>query len=65
MTIVTIATVSVERPMIGIQSMDALMAYRRAQAVTASPGELIVMLYRGALRHTTSGIIGIELDDRE
>jgi flagellar protein FliS len=38
----------------------AYQTYRQTQAQTATPGELIVMLYRGAVRFVVSGIEGIE-----
>jgi flagellar protein FliS len=43
----------------------AYQTYRQTQAQTAAPGELIVMLYRGAARFVASGIEGIEADNVE
>jgi flagellar protein FliS len=40
--------------------MNAYQAYRQTQAQTATPGELIVMLYQGAARFVARGIEGIE-----
>ena len=39
---------------------NAYQVYRQTQAQTAAPGELLVMLYQGAVRFVTSGIEGIE-----
>ncbi len=38
-------------------------AYRQTQLQTASPTELVVMLYRGALRFTRAGIDGVNRRD--
>jgi flagellar protein FliS len=38
----------------------AYQTYRQTQAQTAAPGELIVMLYRGAVRFVASGIEALE-----
>ena len=43
----------------------AYQTYRQTQAQTATPGELIVMLYRGAVRFVVSGIEGIEAQNVE
>jgi flagellar protein FliS len=43
--------------------MNAYQAYRQTQAQTAEPGELIVMLYRGAVRFVAAGIEAIESHD--
>ena len=43
--------------------MNAYNVYRQTQAQTAAPGELVVMLYRGAARFVASGIEGIENND--
>jgi flagellar protein FliS len=40
--------------------MTAYQAYRQTQAHTATPGELILMLYRGAARFLATAIEGIE-----
>jgi flagellar protein FliS len=40
--------------------MNAYQTYRQTQAQTAAPGELIVMLYRGAARFAASAVEGIE-----
>jgi flagellar secretion chaperone FliS len=38
-------------------------AYRQTQVQTASPTELVVMLYRGAIRFTKAGIDGVNRGD--
>src|SRR6266851_8959809 len=43
--------------------MNAYQVYRQTQAQTAAPGELVVMLYQGALRFVTSAIEAIEAKD--
>ena len=43
--------------------MNAYNVYRQPQTQTASPGELVVMLYRGAARFVTSAIEAIERKD--
>jgi flagellar secretion chaperone FliS len=43
--------------------MNAYNTYRQTQAQTAAPGELVVMLYRGAVRFVASAIEGIEAKD--
>jgi len=43
--------------------MNAYQVYRQTQAQTAAPGELVVMLYQGALRFVTSAIEAIEARD--
>jgi flagellar protein FliS len=43
--------------------MNAHQMYRQTQANTATPGELIVMLYRGAARFLASAIEAIEAKD--
>jgi flagellar secretion chaperone FliS len=40
--------------------MNGYQAYRQTQAQTAAPGELVVMLYRGAVRFISSAIEAIE-----
>jgi flagellar secretion chaperone FliS len=40
--------------------MNAYNTYRQTQTQTAAPGELVVMLYRGAARFVGSAIDGIE-----
>ena len=43
--------------------MNAYNVYRQTQAQTAAPGELVVMLYRGAVRFVGAGIEGIQAGD--
>ncbi len=43
--------------------MNASNVYRQTQAQTAAPGELVVMLYQGALRFVTSAVDAIESAD--
>jgi flagellar secretion chaperone FliS len=43
--------------------MNAYQVYRQTQAQTAAPGELVVMLYRGAARFITSAMQAIEARD--
>jgi flagellar protein FliS len=43
--------------------MNAYNVYRQTQAQTAAPGELVVMLYRGATRFVASAIEAIERND--
>ena len=45
--------------------MDAYSAYRQTQAQTAAPGELVVMLYRGAIRFTVSAMAALEARDHQ
>jgi flagellar protein FliS len=45
--------------------MNAYQVYRQTQAQTAAPGELVVMLYRGAVRFVSSAIGAIECRDIE
>jgi flagellar protein FliS len=45
--------------------MNAFQVYRQTQAQTAAPGELVVMLYRGAVRFVTTAIAAIEAKDVE
>lgn len=40
--------------------MNKYQAYRQTQAETAAPGELVVMLYRGAARFVGSAVEAIE-----
>jgi flagellar secretion chaperone FliS len=40
--------------------MNAYQVYRQTQAQTAAPGELVVMLYQGAVRFVGAGIEAIE-----
>ena len=43
--------------------MNASHVYRQTQAQTAAPGELVVMLYRGAVRFVSSAIEAIDSKD--
>jgi flagellar secretion chaperone FliS len=43
--------------------MNAYQAYRQTQAHTAAPGELVVMLYRGAVRFVAVSIDALEKRD--
>jgi flagellar secretion chaperone FliS len=43
--------------------MNAYNVYRQTQAQTAAPGELVLMLYRGAARFVGSAIDAIESRD--
>ena len=43
--------------------MNAYQVYRQMQAQTAAPGELVVMLYQGAIRFVGAGIDAIEIKD--
>lgn len=43
----------------------AHQVYRQTQVTTAAPGELIVMLYRGAVRFTAAGAEALERGDFE
>ena len=43
--------------------MNAYNVYRQTQAQTAAPGELVVMLYRGAARFVASAIDAIDRKD--
>ena len=43
--------------------MNAYQVYRQTQAQTAAPGELVVMLYQGAIRFVGAGIDAIEIKD--
>jgi flagellar secretion chaperone FliS len=43
--------------------MNAHQVYRQTQAQTAAPGELVVMLYRGAVRFVSSAVEAIENKD--
>jgi flagellar secretion chaperone FliS len=45
--------------------MNAYNTYRQTQTQTAAPGELVVMLYRGAARFVGSAIDGIEAHNVE
>jgi flagellar protein FliS len=45
--------------------MNAYQMYRQTQTQTAGPGELLLMLYRGAVRFVGTGIDGIERRDIE
>jgi flagellar protein FliS len=42
---------------------NAYQVYRQTQAQTAAPGELVVMLYQGAVRFVTNAIEAIEAKD--
>lgn len=46
-------------------SRQLLDAYRRQQVETASPLQLIVMLYDGAIRHCRGAELAIEQQDRQ
>jgi flagellar secretion chaperone FliS len=41
------------------------LAYQRTQIQSASPTELVVMLYRGAIRFAKAGIDGVKRNDVE
>jgi flagellar protein FliS len=43
--------------------MNGYQAYRQTQAQTAAPGELVVMLYRGAVRFVSAATEAIETSD--
>ena len=43
--------------------MNGYQTYRQTQAQTAAPGELVLMLYRGAARFIATAIEGIEAND--
>jgi flagellar protein FliS len=43
--------------------MNGYQAYRQTQAQTAAPGELVVMLYRGAVRFVSSAIQAMDTHD--
>jgi flagellar secretion chaperone FliS len=43
--------------------MNAYNSYRKTQTETAAPGELVVMLYRGASRFLASAIQALEVKD--
>ena len=43
--------------------MNAYQMYRQTQTQTAAPGELVVMLYQGAVRFVSAGIEAIESKD--
>ena len=43
--------------------MNGYQAYRQTQAQTAAPGELVVMLYRGAVRFVSAAVQAIETQD--
>lgn len=43
--------------------MNAFQTYRNTQTQTAAPGELVLMLYRGAARFVSSAIAAIEAKD--
>jgi flagellar secretion chaperone FliS len=43
--------------------MNGYQAYRQTQAQTAAPGELVVMLYRGALRFVAAAAEAIDTRD--
>jgi flagellar protein FliS len=45
--------------------MNAYQVYRQTQAQTAAPGELVVMLYRGAVRFVTTAVTAIEAKDNQ
>jgi flagellar protein FliS len=52
------ALISVSRPPI-LSGMNAYNTYRETQTQTADPGELVVMLYKGAARFLASAIEAI------
>jgi flagellar protein FliS len=43
--------------------MNAYQVYRQTQAQTAAPGELVVMLYRGAIRFVAASIDALDKRD--
>src|SRR5262245_61730010 len=43
--------------------MNGFQVYRQTQAQTAAPGELVVMLYRGAIRFVNAAVAGIDARD--
>lgn len=43
--------------------MNAYQTYRQTQTQTAGPGELVLMLYRGAVRFLAAGIDAIDTRD--
>ena len=43
--------------------MNAYQVYRQTQTQTAAPGELVLMLYRGAIRFLSSAIEAIDAKD--
>jgi flagellar protein FliS len=43
--------------------VNAYQVYRQTQTQTAAPGELVLMLYRGAIRFVTSAIEAIDSKD--
>ncbi len=43
--------------------MNAYQTYRQTQTQTAGPGELVLLMYRGAIRFTSAAIEGIEARD--
>ena len=45
--------------------MNAYQMYRQTQAQTADPGELVCMLYRGAVRFVSAAVEAIEKHDIE
>jgi flagellar secretion chaperone FliS len=45
--------------------MNAYNSYRQTQTQTAAPGELVVMLYRGASRFLATAIQAIEVKDSQ
>src|SRR4051794_32490327 len=45
--------------------MNAYQTYRQTQAQTAAPGELVVMLYRGAIRFVATAVEAIDKRDVE
>ncbi len=45
--------------------MNAHQTYRQTQAETASPVELVVMLYRGAVRFTDAAVSALEARELE
>lgn len=39
--------------------------YQKSSVQTATPGQLVIMLYEGAIRYTKAGIVGIQKRDNE
>ena len=46
-----------------LMNMNAYQTYRQTQTQTAAPGELVLMLYRGAARFVSSAIEAIDARD--
>ena len=43
--------------------MNGYQAYQQMETQTAAPGDLLLMLYRGAIRFVANAIVGIEEHD--